>query len=127
MNDITATIDRYFALWTEPDATRRRDLIAETFAENATYTGPLLDGAGHDGIAQLATRLNENLRGHRFVRTSEIDSHHDAVRYAWKIIPLDGGDPFAAGVDIGVLDEHGRLKSVTAFIDVFPEHDDNAS
>ncbi len=122
MNDITPTIDRYFAFWTEPDANRRRDMIAETFTENATYTGPLFGGNGREEIAQLATQLSENLGGHRLVRTSDIDSHHDAVRFTWKIVPPDGGDPFAAGLDIGFLDDTGRLKSVTTFIDIFPDH-----
>jgi hypothetical protein len=121
MKDITPTIDRYFALWTEPDEERRRDLIAQTFAEDATYTGPLLGGTGHDGIGQLVTQINDNLGGHRFNRTSDIDSHHDAVRYSWEIVPPDADSPLAAGIDIGFLDEHGRLKSVTAFLDVFPE------
>ncbi len=82
----------------------------------------MLGGTGHEGIGELAARLQENLGGHRFNRTSDIDRHHDAVRYAWEIVAPDTDSPFAAGIDIGFLDEHGRLKSVTAFLDVFPEH-----
>ncbi len=122
MNDITPTIDRYFALWIEPDPERRRDLIAQTFTEEATYTGPLLGGEGHDGIGQLVAQLNQNLGGHRFNRTSDIDHHHDAVRYSWEIVPPGTDTPFAAGIDIGFVDEDGRLTSVTTFLDVFPEH-----
>ena len=119
--DITTTIDAYMAFWNEPDAERRGPLLAQAFSEDARYQGPLLEATGRDGIAALASQLREHLGDHRFERTGQIDAHHDVVRYAWQIVPVSGEPHFAAGVDIGTLDASGRLKSVTAFLDVAPE------
>ena len=51
MIDITTTIDDYIAAWNEGDETRRRALVARTFADDATYVDPLVSGEGTDGIA----------------------------------------------------------------------------
>ena len=42
MNDITATVDRYIAIWNEGDAERRRVLIAQTWTDDAGYVDPEL-------------------------------------------------------------------------------------
>ena len=120
MTDIAATVESYFALWTEPDPVRRQKLIASTFEEDATYVGPALGGNGHDGIGDLATQLQEPLGGYRFNRTSDVDVHHDRVRYSWEIVPPGSKAPLAAGVDFGVIAPDGRLKSITAFLDLAP-------
>ena len=46
MNTLTDLIDRYIATWNETDAGRRRDLIARTWTEGASYLDPMLQGEG---------------------------------------------------------------------------------
>jgi hypothetical protein len=121
MTDITTVVDRYFAIWNESDPDLRAELIAGTFTEDAAYAGPMIDGAGHEGIASLADQLLEHLGGHQFNRTGEIDAHHGAVRYAWEIVPAPGQPPLAAGVDFGIVGTDGRFQSVTTFLDLVPE------
>ena len=41
VNDL---VDRYFAMWNETNAVRRRDIIAHTWTETATYLDPMLEG-----------------------------------------------------------------------------------
>ncbi len=48
--EISALIDRSIAIWNETDPAARRTLIEATWAEDATYTDPALNGAGRDGI-----------------------------------------------------------------------------
>ncbi len=48
--ELSALIDRYIAIWNETDPDARRTLIEATWAEDATYTDPALNGAGRDGI-----------------------------------------------------------------------------
>ena len=120
MTDVNRAIDRYIALWNEPDPERRRELIAQTFTEDASYLGPLLGGDGHAGLAALADNIEEHLGGYRFALTGEIDAHHDRVRYAWEILPPEGAPRFAAGTDFAVIAADGRLQSVTAFLDQAP-------
>ena len=38
--------ERYIAAWNETNADRRRDLIAKTWTESATYVDPLMKGFG---------------------------------------------------------------------------------
>ena len=42
MTDTTEIIERYFAMWNETDAERRRGLIAKTWTEDAHYVDPML-------------------------------------------------------------------------------------
>jgi hypothetical protein len=44
MNTLTDLVDRYIATWNETDGGRRRDLIARTWTEGASYLDPMLQG-----------------------------------------------------------------------------------
>jgi hypothetical protein len=44
------------------------------------------------------------------------DAHHDKVRFSWSLA-VDGGDPVAIGIDFATLDEDGRMRSVTGFLE----------
>jgi hypothetical protein len=47
MDDVIA---RYLACWNETDPAVRRKLIAETWAEDASYIDPLAEARGRDAI-----------------------------------------------------------------------------
>jgi isopentenyl diphosphate isomerase/L-lactate dehydrogenase-like FMN-dependent dehydrogenase len=118
MNNLAALIDRYFAMWNETDVDRRRDLIARTWTEDAAYIDPLVEGAGQAGIDAMVAGVQTQFPGHRFRRTSEIDAHHDCVRFAWELAP-EGGAALVRGVDFGVV-IGDRLRSITGFLDQVP-------
>ena len=120
MSENNAVIDRYVSLWNEPDPARRRAILAKTFVEDATYLGPVLNAEGQEGLAELMTEVQTRFPGHTFHRTSAVDRHHDVVRYSWEILPAEGSETFAEGVDIGKLAPDGRIESVTVFIDKVP-------
>jgi hypothetical protein len=108
-------IDRYFAIWNETDAARRRDLIARTWTEDAAYLDPLVSGEGHEGIDAMVAGVQAQFPGLTFRRTGQIDAHHDRVRFARELGP-EGGAPLAGGVDFGVITGDGRLGAVTGFL-----------
>jgi isopentenyl diphosphate isomerase/L-lactate dehydrogenase-like FMN-dependent dehydrogenase len=118
MNNLAALIDGYFAMWNETDVDRRRDLIARTWTEDAAYVDPLMEGAGQAGIDAMVAGVQAQFPGHRFRRTSEIDTHHDCVRFAWELAP-EGGAALVRGVDFGVVVGE-RLRSITGFLDQVP-------
>lgn len=118
MMNATATIDRYIAIWNETDAERRRDLIARTWTEDGAYLDPIMAGDGHDGIDAMIAGVQSRYAGYRFRRTSEVDAHHDRVRFGWELGP-EGGPAAAGGLDVGVLVD-GRLRSITGFLDFAP-------
>jgi len=114
--DATALIDRYIAVWNETDTARRRALIAQTWTPDARYLDPLMAGAGREGIDAMVQAVQEAYPGNRFRRTSEVDLHHDRVRFGWTLGP-DGGPALAQGIDFAVIAPEQLLASVTGFLD----------
>jgi hypothetical protein len=118
MTDITDLIDRYIAMWNETDAARRRDLIARTWTETASYLDPVLQGEGPAGIDAMVATVQQRYPGYRFRRTGAVDAHHDRVRFRWELAP-EGGPVFVKGLDVGVV-AGDRLQSITGFFDQAP-------
>ena len=90
MNTLTDLIDRYIATWNETDGRRRRDLIAATWTDGASYLDPMLQGEGRDGIDAMIVGVQERFPRHRFRRTGDVESHHDRVRFTWELAPEQG-------------------------------------
>ena len=116
MENLADLIDRYIAMWNETDAERRRALIARTWTEEANYLDPVLQGDGPTGIDAMVRGVHQRFPEHRFRRTSEVDTHHDCVRFSWELGP-QGGSPVVSGTDFGVVAADGRLRTVTGFFD----------
>ncbi len=118
MKNHTDLVDRYFAMWNEPEAGRRRALIAATWTDGASYLDPLMEGQGHAGIDAMVQGVQEKFPGHRFRRTSEVDAHHDKLRFSWELASQDGA-VLVKGIDFGTLDG-SRLASITGVLDQVP-------
>lgn len=112
-------VERYLAVWNETDATRRGELIAQTWTENASYLDPLMEGRGHAAIDALVQGAQAQFAGFRFRRVGNVDSHHNYVRFAWELGPHDGPAPIA-GSDVALLAADGRLERVIGFLDRVP-------
>ena len=119
MSNFTELIDRYIDTWNETDDERRRELIAQTWTEDATYIDPMMKGDGHAGINDMIQAVQERFAGHRLRRTSDIDAHNGRVRFSWELAP-EGGNPVAGGIDFGVIAADGRLQTITGFFDNAP-------
>jgi hypothetical protein len=75
----THVVDSYIAIWNETDPTRRRDLIEQTWTDDATYLDPLMAGEGADGIDAMIAGVQQQFPGYRFRLLGEVDHHHDRV------------------------------------------------
>jgi hypothetical protein len=117
MTDITTIVDGYIAAWNEPDPDRRRAIVADTFADDASYVDPLMTGEGTEGIAAMIGAVQQQYPGHRFELAAGPDAHHDRVRFAWRMVGADDGTPVAAGVDFSTVAGDGRLLEVTGFLE----------
>ena len=115
----TALVDRYFAAWNATDAAERDQLITETWAEEGTYLDPVMSGEGHAGIGTMIAGFGAQFPGLRFHRNATIDAHNDRLRFSWVLVALDG-PVIAAGTDVALLSNDGRLQSVTGFFDQAP-------
>jgi SnoaL-like domain len=120
MSDIETLINRYIAIWNEGDPQRRRELIAQTWTDDATYLDPMLTGTGHDGIDTMIGAAQQQFPGHHFELEGAPDAHHDRVRFTWHLKSDASGDTVAIGLDFGVVADDGRLRSVTGFLDLVP-------
>ncbi len=118
MSSHTDLIDRYIAAWNETDAGRRRDLIAETWTENATYLDPMMKSEGHAGIDAMIAGVQAKFPGHRFSLSGKVDAYQDRVRFSWALAP-DGGPALVKGTDFAVV-AGNRLQAVTGFLDQVP-------
>lgn len=118
MENTIDLIDRYIAMWNEADARRRRELIAQIWTEDASYLDPVMNGEGHTGIDAMVQGVQERFPGHRFRRASDVDSHHDRVRFNWELAP-ESGTAIVSGSDFGVI-ANGRLQTITGFFDTKP-------
>ena len=113
------TIERYIASWNQTDPRARRSLIAELWAEDASYTDPLADAHGHDQIDEVIAGAQAQFPGLTFSLVGPVDTHHRQARFAWGLGP-DGEEPLIVGFDVAVAGEDGRLTSVLGFLDKVP-------
>jgi hypothetical protein len=111
---ITETIDAHLEAYALADADRRNAIVATTWNVAGELLDPPLEGRGHAEISALADIVLTHYAGHRFVRTTAVDSHHGFARYGWNLIGSDGAVA-VSGIDIAQFDETGKLLRVVGF------------
>ncbi len=116
MSDAQTIVDGYIAMWNERDPARRRELVARTITEDASYIDPLMAGDGIDQITAMIGAAQDQYPGHTFALHTGPDAHHDRVRFSWTL-SANGGDPVAIGVDFATVADDGRMQAVTGFLE----------
>lgn len=111
--------ERYIATWNEADPQRRRKLIEELWAEDASYIDPLTEAHGRDEINGVIAAVQSQFPGLMFSLVGPVDAHHRQARFTWGLGPA-GGEPVVLGFDVAVVDGDGRLTSVLGFLDKVP-------
>jgi hypothetical protein len=106
----------YLATWNAPSTLERRRFL-DSWAENARYRDPLMQGDGRDNIAAMIAAARAQFAGHGFTIAGEADGHGDFVRFSWILAPDEGGQAVARGTDVVRLDEAGRIAEVIGFLD----------
>ena len=119
MSELNALIDAHLTAYADPDASRRATVAQRIWAAGGQLIDPPLAATGHAQISQQADQLLAQFPGHRFVRSSGIDSHHGFARYGWQLLGPSGA-VVLEGIDIAQLDAQGRLAQVTGFFGPLP-------
>jgi hypothetical protein len=119
MSDTTALVESYVQLWNENDPAARRTALQAVFVPDATYTDPLADVAGIDGIDAVIAAVQAQFEGMRFSPTGAGDAHHNTARFGWSL-GASGAEPIVVGFDVAVLDEDGRIRAIYGFFDKVP-------
>jgi hypothetical protein len=135
--DARELVGRYVAVWLEPDAELRRKAIGELWAEDGAHilqppqeirqaaTGlgfisATLEARGHDALEARVTRAyQEFVAPGTFTFRAQDNAHrlHNIVKFNWEMVPVGGGDPAGAGLEILILGEDGRIKNDYQFIE----------
>ena len=120
MNDLNDLARRYVAVWNEPDAAVRRDMIAKLFASDAAHYTPSLEVHGH---AELEVRITTSYDTwvapgtYVFRAVENANGHHGAVRFTWEMVRTASGEVDSVGFDFLTLGEDGRIRTDHQFID----------
>jgi hypothetical protein len=122
MTDLAETVDTYLDGWNEPDAERRAAIVERVWSASGRLIDPPLEAAGRDEISQMAATLQSQFPGHRFIRVSGIDEHHNHFRFAWEFLAADGSVALS-GLDVGELAEDGSIARITGFFGALPAND----
>jgi hypothetical protein len=118
--DVTASVDAYFEMWNEQDATKRLDAIERAWTPDGRYVDPLQEAEGYQGLSDMVAAVHQQFPGQRFRRTSGIDAHHGLVRFGWELGAEDG-TVSAGGLDVGIVADDGRLQRIAGFLGDLPE------
>jgi hypothetical protein len=104
----------YGAAWQEPDEHARRELLDRCWAADGVYCDPTAVVRGREALVAHLGDFQERLPGHRLVLSSDVDEHHDWVRFGWQLLSPDGA-VVIDGLDVGERDEDGRLRRIVGF------------
>ena len=119
MSDFDAVVDRYLAVWNEPDTATRRAALDKVFTDDIRYVDPLAAVEGRDALNSVIGAVHQQFPGFAFASAGPVDGHHDQVRFTWSLAAA-GAEPLVIGFDVAELDTDGRIRSVLGFLDKVP-------
>jgi len=129
MNDLNDFVERYIAVWNEPDSERRRERIAALWTPGGASLQRVLEPRGHAAIeARVAASYDKWVhgRGHVFRRAGQAIGHHDAVMCNWQMVAADG-TVISLGLTFLLLDPSGLVNTELQFPEPppapLPEHE----
>jgi hypothetical protein len=123
-------VERYVALWNEPDTAARRAAIRQLSAADGTqvleppeditaaaavlgFPAPLLEVRGHDELEVRVTRAHEEFVApgrYAFRARRNAARLRDVVKFNWEMVEVADGTVAAVGLDVFVLDGEGRIR-----------------
>jgi uncharacterized protein (DUF1330 family) len=119
---VNEIVEQYLATWNADDVERAR-LLAEHWSADVRYVDPMADVTGTRALGALIDAVHAQCPGWVFRRTSDVDAHHQQLRFSWGLGPV-GETPSVTGFDVVLLDENGRITDVRGFLDTMPSASD---
>jgi len=119
MENPQALADRYAALWNERDAHARRAGIAALWAPEGAHFVKTLEARGLEALEQrIAAAHEKNVRdlGNRFRTRPDARRVQDVVTFTWEMVPAEGEEVRAVGLEVLQLDAQGRIRADYQFI-----------
>ncbi|MER5539076.1 nuclear transport factor 2 family protein [Streptomyces mirabilis] len=113
-------VARYFEAWNATDRDALAKAVAAAWSTDGSYTDPLAEVRGHDGIAAVIAAAHEQFPGFSFRPAGPVDGHHDIARFGWELVNAADGTAPVAGFDVITLDGDDRIRGVHGFLDRVP-------
>jgi hypothetical protein len=124
-------VERYVAVWSEPDAATRRAAIERLWTEDGVHVlhppveirdaaGALgfaqttLEARGYDEIELRVARAYEEFVApgeYRFRASGEAVRLHDVVKFRWEMVPVGSDEAVGGGTDLFILGNDGRVQA----------------
>jgi hypothetical protein len=104
----------YCAAWNETDAVKRDALLAQAWADGATYTDPTVHLVGRQALVAHIDAVFARYPGSTIAMTSAVDVHHTVARFAWKKVLADGTS-LPEGIDFAEIGPDGKLIRIVGF------------
>ena len=120
MSQYENAASRYIQAWNADSADDRAKAVAAAWTEDGSYTDPLAEVSGHEGIAALIAWAREQFPGFEFRLSGSVDGHHDTARFGWELVSVADGSAPVAGFDVVTLAADGRIRTVSGFLDRVP-------
>ncbi|MEV0176073.1 nuclear transport factor 2 family protein [Streptomyces sp. NPDC050803] len=114
-------VARYFEAWNAEGPAELAKAVANAWAPEGSYTDPLADVRGPEGIVAVISAAQARFPGFAFRLAGGVDGHHDTARFSWELVSETDGSAPVAGFDVITLDAEGRIRSVLGFLDRVPE------
>jgi hypothetical protein len=120
MDEVSAEfVERYMALWNEPDAEIRRRTIEELWAPDAANYTTSKAAVGYAALDARVTAAYEAYVGtgtYVFRSHEPAVGHHGVVKVTWEMVTVAEKEVASIGVEFLVLDDRGRISSDHQFI-----------
>lgn len=117
--DTAQVVRTYVAAWHERDEATRRRLLEQTWANDGVYADPGGTIEGRTALFDAIADFHEHRPGVRIEVRGPVDAFGRHFRFVWATV--DGaGEVLREGIDVGELDEDGRIKSIIGFYGVTP-------
>ena len=111
--EMTQLVDRYIAIWHEPDTEQRRRSVAQLWTEDGVQFLQSREIRGHKALEERVEAAHEEFvqtGGFLFRRSGGVQGHHDALKFTWEMVPAEGFDVAATGTIFLLLSEDGRIR-----------------
>jgi len=109
--DLGGRIDRYFSLWSEPDAARRRAGLASLVASDVGFKDAFSCTSGLDDLSEHLAATQAHMPGLRLRRTGDVRHCQGTAVVDWVAEGVDG-QPRATGTNVFDLAPDGRISRV---------------
>ncbi|NNE94733.1 MAG: nuclear transport factor 2 family protein [Acidimicrobiales bacterium] len=116
------SLDHMLAAWNEPDPKRVRSHLEAALADDVEFIDPSVEAHGIDEFEANVHRVQHQIPGATYERSSGVDSHHQLHRYSWRI--RRDGETLLDGFDVTETDEQGRIHRVLGFFGSLPDREE---